>query len=112
MIRATTPIHKFVFDEDPDENFSKLLVTYSQDDTIILEKDKEDMEFSTETDSDNNTIYIASIRLSQSETILFSVKPSDKVEIQIRALTYAGEALASDIKTINVKDVLNDEVLS
>lgn len=99
MIRLTTPEHSFVFPESPDV-FKEILVTYAQGNVIILEKHKEDMQF------DGNRGYYT---LSQEETALFST--SGKIRMQLRALTYAGDALATDIYTLNVSDVLNGDVL-
>ena len=111
MIRATTPTHTFVFDVNPEESFSSILITYAQNGEIILEKKKSDLTFATETAAGRGSVYTASLRLSQQETKLFSAKPRNTVEIQIRALTPFGEALASDKRSIPVVDVLNDEVL-
>lgn len=99
MMRLTTPEHSFVFPESPDV-FKEILVTYSQGNIIVLEKRKKDMSF------DGNRGYFT---LSQEETKLFS--PNGKIRMQVRALTYAGEALASPIISMNVVDVLNEEVL-
>ena len=101
MIRATTPRHVFVFEDiNPEENFSSILVTYAQN----------DLEFSTET-CGKKQVYIASYRLTQEETKLFSSKPRNVVEVQVRALTNGGDVYASDKRSITVQDVLNDEVL-
>ena len=110
MIRATTPKHTFVFEEDPENTFKTILITYSQNGQIILEKTKDDLEFTSFTEN-NKELYSASYRLSQEETNKFESKPRNMIDIQIRVLTYEGEALASDKKSIQVQDVLNDEVL-
>lgn len=111
MIRATTPRHVFVFEDiNPEENFASILVTYAQNDQIVLEKTKDDLEFSTET-CGKKQVYIASYRLTQEETKLFSSKPRNVVDVQVRALTHAGDVYASDKRSITVQDVLNDEVL-
>lgn len=99
MIRLTTPQHQFTFPDDPSE-YKRILITYSQGDKIILEKTEEDMIFEDMT---------GRLSLSQEETSLFS--PNGKVRIQVRVLTDGDTALASDIFTINVSDVLNGEVL-
>ena len=111
MIRATTPKHTFIFEQNPEESFDKILITYAQNGEIVMEKTKDDLEFGTGTDCEGNEVYTASLRLTQEETRQFSAKPRNMVDIQVRALTYAGEALASDKKSISVLDVLNDEVL-
>lgn len=111
MIRATTPRHVFVFEDiDPVENFSQILISYAQNDQIVLEKNKDDLEFSTET-CGKKQVYVASYRLTQEETKLFSSKPRNVVEVQVRALTNGGDVYASDKRSITVQDVLNDEVL-
>lgn len=110
MYRATTPKHTFIFDVDPNETFKTILITYGQDNTIILEKDKSNLSFSEAIDCKGKTVYEASLRLSQEETNFFN--PNKTVSVQVRVLTYNDEALASDKITVSVKDVLNDEVLS
>lgn len=112
MIRATTPKHTFIFEQDPEDVFDKILITYAQNDKIIMEKTKDDLEYGTTEDCDGNTVYTASVRLTQDETKRFSSKPRNMVDIQVRVLTYEGEALASDKKSISVLDVLDDEVLA
>ncbi len=110
MIRATTPKHIFIFEQNPEETFDKILITYAQNNEIVLEKTKGDLEYGTY-DNSGTEYYTASFRLTQEETKKFSAKPRNMIDIQVRALTYSGEALASDKKSIAVQDVLNDEVL-
>lgn len=110
MIRATTPKHIFVFEEDPENTFKTILITYSQNGQIILEKTKDNLEFTSFIEN-KKTLYSASYRLTQEETKKFESKPRNMIDVQIRVLTYSGEALASDKKSIQVQDVLNDEVL-
>ena len=111
MYRATTPKHVFIFESNPEELFERILITYSQNDRIVLEKGKPDLTFEQTTDCHNDSVWAASYRLTQEETKLFSATPGSQVKVQIRVLTYAGEAMASDKKTLSVQDVLNDEVL-
>lgn len=99
MRRATTPLHRFTFPIDP-ATFEKILITYSQGKTIVLEKTKDDLTIDG---------MIARFRMTQEEANAFRV--NDAVKIQVRALTYAGDALASNIIQIGVKEVLNDAVL-
>ena len=106
MYRATTPLHTFVFDVNPTETFKTILITYAQDNQIILEKGKEDLSVTASGESE----YEASLRLTQEETKLFNNKSS--VKVQVRALTYDDEAVASAKMTVQVHDVSNDEVLS
>ena len=109
MYRATTPKHVFTFDVNPDEMFSQILITYVQNGKIILEKHKEDLTFGTGTGCDGKSVFTATATLTQEETKFF--KENGIVSIQIRALTYDGEAVASDKMSISVQNVLNDEVL-
>ena len=99
MRRATTPLHRFTFPIDP-ATFEKILITYSQGKTIVLEKTKDDLTIDG---------MIARFRMTQEEANAFRV--NDAVKIQVRVLTYAGDALASNIIQIGVKEVLNDAVL-
>ena len=121
MIRATTPKHIFAFENDPSE-FSRILVTYSQNGQIVLEKTQDDMTFGVETDEKTgDEIYVAWYRLSQEETLRFKSeqptcgvhgKKQTKVSVQVRVLTAGGEALASQPFEVSVEDVQNDEVLT
>lgn len=107
MIRATTPIHSFLFDVDPIV-YDRVLITYSQGDNIVLEKTKEDLTIEPIEEGEG---YRAWYRLTQEETNRFSNKPGQRIYVQIRVLTHAGEALASEKKLLHIQDVLNDEVL-
>lgn len=105
MRRATTPTHRFVFDEDP-RGFERVLITYAQGGNVVLEKELGDL-----TDvSQSGGKYIAQYRLTQSEANRFST--SSKVDVQVRVLRSDGAALASGIKHLGVEDVLDDRVLS
>lgn len=110
MYRATTPTHYFCFGECNPESFKSILITYVQNDKIILEKTESDLTFGSET-IDEETKYYASIKLTQEETKLFLAKPNPAVTVQVRALDYAGNAVASCKTKISILDVLNDEVL-
>ena len=110
MIRATTPKHTFIFDEDP-SLYSRILITYAQGNQVVMEKNKDDLTIETVITPCETTEYHAWFRLTQDETKAFQATPGNQVKVQVRVLTPAGEALASDKKTISVQDVLNDEVL-
>lgn len=110
MFRATTPTHIFCFGEINPSDFKTILITYAQNDRIVLEKNKEDLTIWTE-EVNGETHYHASLKLSQEETKRFLAKPSSSVSIQIRALDYNDDVIASNKMTISVQDVLNDEVL-
>lgn len=100
MRRATTPMHKFTFPVSP-ETFEKILITYAQGRKIVFEKTKEDLNISE---------YTVSFKMTQEEANMFNTK--DPVRIQVRALTYAGEAVASKIVQASVDEVLNDVILA
>ena len=100
MVRATTPTHRFVLPFDYEANVVKCLVTYTQCDKIVLEKTEADVLH------EGNTVIV---HLTQEETRLFGV--SAQVEVQLRVYTNTDDAMASQIFRLNVKNVLNDEVL-
>ena len=108
MIRATTPLQEFTFETNPAE-FSRILITYKQDETIVMEKTQADLSFSSYIGEDGIIVYIASFRMTQEEANLFEPEP---VRVQVRVLTSDNEALASEITTVRVSDVLDDEVLT
>ena len=115
MIRATTPVHTFIFPLDPETAFDEILITYAQDDRVVLNKRKADLTFAAEGEPDA-PVYTASLRLTQEETALFHPNrfgaAGGNVRVQIRALDPDGHALASQIETLPLSDVLNDEVLT
>ena len=83
MYRATTPLHRFVFADDPSA-YPVVKVTYAQGKRTIIEKDKEDLEFSSYTIPSGATRYTASLRLTQEETKLFT--EGNTVMVQVRVL--------------------------
>ena len=111
MYRATTPIHSFHFEENP-QTYERLLITYAQDKMIIMEKTKEDLTFESETDSEGTIDYIASFQLTQEEANRFTSRRSNVIQVQVRALDANNNAYASDMASFTVKDVLNDRILS
>lgn len=112
MFRATTPKYTFIFDVDPDATFKEILVTYAQNGQVILNKRKADMTFADGTDVHGETMYLATVQLTQAETNLFKMKNGPKVIIQVRVLTTEDDVYAFDKMTVALEDVLNDEVLS
>jgi hypothetical protein len=100
MVRATTPTHKFVLPFDYDAFVTKCIVTYSQCGKIVLEKRDDEVLH------DGNVL---TVHLSQEETKLFGAFA--QVDVQIRVLTNTEDVLASQIFHLNVRNVLNDEVL-
>lgn len=99
MIRATTPTHKFNLPFEA--NLLKtVIISYGQYGNEILKKETDDCTFS------ENSI---TVKLTQAETAKF--KGGIPVEIQIRALDYTGDAVASKYYIVPCDKVLNDEVL-
>ena len=98
MIRATTPTHTFSL---PIETslIKEVLITYKQDDEIVVEKGMKDCTcVGTKVET----------TLTQEETRRFS---AEKVLIQLRILTNDNQALVSDVIRRYVTDVLNDVIL-
>lgn len=108
MIRATTPLQEFTFESNP-ADFARILITYKQDEVIVMEKTQSDLSFSSYIGEDGIIVYVAAFRMTQKEANMFQPEP---VRVQVRVLTSDGEALASDITTMKVTDVLDDEVLT
>ena len=101
MIRTTTPEHIFNFpDIDVQAEAKDLLLTYKQNDKIVFEKHLNEL------DVDGHEVRCA---FTQEDTKGFV--PNVPVKVQIKILTHGGDALASNIYTFSVKDVLNDEVM-
>lgn len=108
MIRATTPTHKFTFNNLDPSTFKVLNVYYAQQGVELLSKSKEDFSFSSE-ETEDNILYVASVTLTQEETKMFKAK--QKVEVQLRVLTADDRSLATPKYELSVWDVVNDEVL-
>lgn len=108
MIRATTPTHKFTFNNLDPSTFKVLNVYYAQQGVELLSKSKENFTFTTK-ETEDNILYIASVTLSQEETKLFKTK--NDVEVQLRVLTADDRSLATPKYKLSVWDVINDEVL-
>ena len=91
MIRGTTPTHTFTFNNLNPETFKVLNVYYAQQGVEVLTKTKSDFTFSSK-DVEEGIVYIASVILTQQDTLKF--KPKSNVKIQMRALTSDDRALA------------------
>ena len=100
MRRLTTPEHKFTLQIDPSV-INKIRITYAQNNVIVLTKEGNDVSI------DDN---IAKVKLTQEETKKFTA--GKEAEIQVRVLTLGNDALASDIIKVDVKKVLDDEVMA
>lgn len=99
MRLGTTPKHTFAFPFETDI-IQDLKITYSQNKKIVLEKYLADCEV------DKNSV---SYKLTQEETFLFTENVN--VECQARALTTAGDVLASNIRIVTAERCLDREVL-
>lgn len=104
MIRGTTPKHIFTLKQDP-SIFKEFIITYQQYGKTVIEKRKADCEI-----QDNSLV----LTLTQEETLKFEEdrSPRDSVRIQIKALTTDGKVFATEIKSIHIQDILNEEVMS
>lgn len=100
MIRATTPTHTFELPFAANQ-LAKIRISYAQNDAVVFEKTEADCVV------EGNSIKVT---LTQEETLQFD--STYNVQIQIRALTADGKALASQIEKVRIKDVLNEEVLA
>lgn len=108
MRQATTPTHYFTFPVDP-QTLQKILVTYAQGGTIILNKTQDDFTWVEDT-------YTGYITLTQEETNQFSTATNTcqqitPIEIQVRAVTEDGSVVATDKWRVPIYGVLNNEVL-
>ena len=99
MRRGTTPRHTFTLPFDTG-NVSKVRVLYAQNDVLKIVKKETDAELS------GNVI---SVRLTQAETLRLNCNL--KTDIQVRVVTYDGDAFASDIITVKTERCLDSEVL-
>ena len=99
MIRGTTPTHCFNMNIES-SRISSLMVIYAQSGTELFRKSKRDGTLEEG---------VFRVRLTQEETLKFDHERD--VEIQVRALTKDGTALASRIYVIPVGQCLNSEVL-
>lgn len=99
MIRGTTPTLEFTVPFDT-SILAEAWVTLSQNDEVVLNKQLEDCK------CDERKL---SVKLTQEETLLLDCKC--KTEIQIRARTLEGEALASQIITADTGRILKDGVI-
>ena len=98
MIKGTTPTHTFNIPFDT-SLIDEVRVVYSQNDTPLLTKTTEDCIMVEQT---------ISVTLTQEDTFLFDNKP---VDIQLRVLTKAGEALASVPERVGIVRCLEDGVV-
>ena len=99
MIRGTTPLLAFEIPFDTNL-LADAYVTLSQSEGIVVEKRLQDCTV------DSRRL---SVRLTQEETL--KLQCDCNTEIQVRAKTKAGEALASDIFVVKTERILKDGVI-
>ena len=100
MRRGTTPTISINVKGCDISDFETIYVTFKQGKTEI-EKTGEELQMS------GNQI---SILLTQEDTLAFSGMGKD-VSVQIRAVTADGTAVASNIQTLRVDDILKEGVI-
>lgn len=103
MYRVTTPTHTFKLPIETN-TCSEILVSYKQTD-VCLDKHYENGTLPSGMTLDGKNVIII---LTQEETKQFA---EGRVKVQIRVLTNAGAVMASQIFTLSVADVINEEVL-
>ena len=99
MIRGTTPTLEFTLPFGTDI-LAEAFITLSQNGEVVIDKRLSECKCEKET---------LSVRLAQEETL--KLDGQCKTEIQIRARTLEGEALASNIITVNTDRILKDGVI-
>lgn len=100
MIRGTTPTHEFTIPFDT-EQVEKVRIIYVQGGVERFVKTEVDCTMAGK---------VISCRLTQEDTL--SLTSDNCVEIQLRVLTVAGDAFASQIMKAHVCACLEDEVLA
>ena len=99
MYQGTTPTHVFTLPFDVSK-IKELKITYEQSGKEVLSKKKADCTLDGKT---------ATVVLTQDDT--FKFEQYTPLNIQVRVLTMNGEALSSDIITVQVSRALDSEVL-
>lgn len=99
MIRGTTPTLEFTIPFDTNL-LEEAYVTLAQNKKIVIDKSLSECRC-----SDN----VLSVKLTQEETLLLS--SNSTVEIQIRARTKDGNAVASEIMAVSPDRILKDGVI-
>lgn len=104
MTRGTTPTHTFTLPDNlKTATLSALYITYAQGSKTVLEKTLSDVTI-------KNGVIICT--LTQADTLKFEVLDKhcgcDKVAIQVRMKTSDSVAMASDIMSVPIRDILKD----
>lgn len=104
MYRVTTPTHTYTLPIET-SNCKEVLVSYKQN-NVLLEKHYQDETMPSGMTFDGKMVIV---NLTQAETKAFS---KGKIDVQVRVLTNANKAFASQIITVTNKDVINEEILA
>lgn len=99
MLVGGTPLHTFELEKDL-PNVADLLISYAQNERVILRKRLADCTLG------KNTI---STRLTQDDTIRFN--DTHRVTIQLKIKTDTGEVIVSDPILVNTSRCLDLEVI-
>ena len=99
MIRGTTPTLEFTL-PFPSDDLSEAFVTLSQFGKVVIDRTL------SQCKCDDNVLIV---KLTQEETLKLNC--DIKTEIQLRAKTKTGEALASDIFNVPTGRILKDGVI-
>lgn len=99
MIRGTTPTLEFTIPFDT-SLLAEAYVTLSQNESVVLDKKLSECQCAGN---------VLSVRLTQEDTLKLNC--DCLTEIQIRARTADGNAIASDIMTVSTERILKDGVI-
>lgn len=97
--QGTTPTHTFTVPMDT-SNFKTVHIAYAQCNEVLFIRQDTDITLNGHT---------ISTTLTQEETLM--IDPDKVVAIQIRVVTYAGNALASDIMIVSADMCLEKDVI-
>lgn len=100
--RGTTPVLTLKVEDVDLTTLTRLILTIRQGITV-LNKEKDDTSLTV-------AAHTVAAHLTQAETLSF--RAGSSIGVQIRGLTEAGEAFATNVAEIPVGDVLNEEILS
>lgn len=99
IYQGSTPTHQYTIPY-PKDAVSEVLITYAQNDKIVVEKTGESVTVSD---------YAVQTELTQTDTLKFLTQ--DPVAIQLKIKFTTGKVLPSDILYAPVMEVLNREEL-
>lgn len=107
--RGTTPTHTFTLPVKS-EDVEAIYVTYAQFETAVVELSGDDVSLTdVDTDAGSDSGSVASITLSQTDTLLFNSGASAQVQVRFRSND--GTAFASQKIKIIIEDVVKDGVI-